>query len=140
MATISYFDAGPLREWQRWSFTHPQIGKPAPGKLFLAKNLGLTGMEVSLNILGPGRAVPFFHRHHEHEEFYLVLSGRGEFKVDGELYPVQEGSAIRIAPEGVRSWRNTGEEPMIYIVVQATAGSLKQTGIEDGEVVPYTDW
>lgn len=140
MSIVSSFNAGPLLQWKRWSFSHPQLSRPATGKLFLGEALGLTGMEVSLNILPPGVSVPFFHRHREHEELYLVLSGKGEFKVDGKLYPVEEGSAIRIAPEGVRSWRNSGEEAMVYIVIQAAEGSLAQQGIADGELVAGASW
>lgn len=140
MSVVSSFDAGPLLHWKRWSFSHPQLPKPATGKLFLSEELGLTGMEVSLNMLPPGVAVPFFHRHREHEELYLILSGKGEFKVDDQLYPVAEGSALRIAPEGVRSWRNVGDEPMIYIVIQAHQGSLARHGIADGEEVQGVSW
>lgn len=140
MSTVSCFEAGPTREWDRWLFSHPLLSGPARGKVFLAEVLGLTGMEVSLNTLQPGVSVPFFHRHHQHEELYLILAGRGEFKVDGKLYPVVEGSAIRIAPEGVRSWRNVGDEPMVYVVIQATHESLQTHGIADGEVVEGVSW
>lgn len=140
MSNVTRLDAGSIQQWERWEFKHPQLTRPAKGKLFLNEALGLTGMEASLNSLPAGAAVPFFHRHREHEELYLILSGKGEFQVDGELYAVEEGSALRIAPEGVRSWRNVGDEPMIYIVVQATHGSLTQKGIADGEVVEGLRW
>lgn len=135
MSNVTRFEAGPLREWNAWSFKHPLFAKPAPGKLFLGEKLGLDGMEVSLNTLPPGRGVPFYHRHRRHEELYLVLAGQGEFQVDSERFAVKEGSAIRIAPAGVRTWRNTGDSPLVYVVIQATQGSLEQQGIEDGEVV-----
>lgn len=140
MSNVTRLEAGPIQQWQRWEFAHPQLARPAKGKLFLNEALGLTGMEVSLNSLPAGATVPFFHRHREHEELYLILSGKGEFQVDGELYTVREGSALRIAREGVRSWRNVGDEPMTYIVVQATEGSLAQSGIGDGELVAGAGW
>lgn len=136
MSTVTRFEAGPLAHWDQWSFKHPSLHKPAPGKLFLGEKLQLTGMELSLNTLPPGRGVPFYHRHHHHEEVYVVLVGSGEFQVDDERFEVSEGSTLRVAPEGVRTWRNTGSVPLVYLVIQAVEGSLQQHEIEDGEVVP----
>lgn len=135
MSNVTRFEAGSMQDWNNWSFKHPLLPKAAPGKLFLGEKLGLDGMEVSLNTLPPGRGMPFHHRHRRHEELYLVLAGQGEFQVDGERFAVKEGSAIRIAPAGVRTWRNSGDSPLVYVVIQATQGSLEQQGIEDGEVV-----
>ncbi|MGQ9425698.1 cupin domain-containing protein [Gilvimarinus sp. F26214L] len=135
MTNFEHFEAGPLEQWSRWSFKHPALAKPAPGKLFLGDRLSLSGMEVSLNVLPPDTAVPFSHRHRLHEELYLVLSGKGEFLVDSERVPVTEGSCLRIAPRGVRTWRNNGAEPLVYVVIQARENSLECHGIEDGELV-----
>lgn len=136
MSNVTRFEAGPLAQWNSWSFKHPLLPKAAPGKLFLGNKLSLSGMEVSLNSLPPGRGMPFYHRHRQHEEVYLILSGQGEFQVDGERFAVQEGSALRIAPDGVRTWRNSGTGPLVYLVIQAVQGSLEKHVIEDGEPVP----
>lgn len=140
MVCASKFDAGPPTAWGRWQFQHPLFSRPTPGKLLLGELLGLAGMEVSLNALPPGAAMPFAHRHREHEELYLFLSGRGELRVDDESFEVTAGSCIRIAPEGARIWRNLGDEPLVYVVIQAAAtGSVR--GISDGEPCPAPeDW
>jgi len=80
--------------------------------------------------------MPFYHRHREHEELYIFLKGRGQFMVDGSVVDVQEGSVIRVAPEGVRTWRNHSQEDLYYIVIQAKAGTLQSGTIEDGVVSP----
>ena len=51
--------------------------------------------------------------------------------MDGEEFPVQEGSLIRVAPEGERSWQS-GSEDLYFICIQAEAGSLSQATLEDG--------
>lgn len=135
MSTVTRFEAGPLEQWNNWCFKHPLLSKPAPGKLFLGEKLTLSGMEISLNTLPAGSGMPFYHRHHRHEEVYIILSGTGEFQVDDERFEVREGSALRIAPAGVRAWRNTGDTALIYLVIQAVEGSLEKHEIEDGEVV-----
>jgi len=122
---------GAPAHWAEHGYTHPRLGE-VNGKVFLGESLGLSGMEVSLNALAPGGAISFLHAHHQNEELYLFLSGEGEFQVDGEVFPVAAGSAVRVAPEGLRAWRSTGTEPLTFLIVQAKAGSLEQATGRDG--------
>ena len=131
---FSSADFGAPSQWGEYVQDHPRRGK-VPGKVFLGQLLGLTGMEVSFGSLRPGTSMPFLHAHKQNEELYLVLSGEGEMQVDGERIPLRAGSAVRIAPAGLRCWRATGVEPMAYLVVQAKAGSLEQATGSDG-IVP----
>jgi len=133
---------GPLSTLDRHQFFHPSArGRGYPGKLFLKEPLALTGMEVSMNKLAAGASMPFNHRHTAHEELYIFLQGRGQFMVDGSIIDVREGTTIRVAPKGVRSWRNVSDEDMFYIVIQANDGSMKAANIEDGVMVPgKVDW
>lgn len=101
------------------------------GKYFIGRELGLTGCEVSLNRLPAGKGMPFVHSHQKNEELYIVLRGNGTFFVDGEEFPVQEGSLVRVAPEGERAWQ-AGDEDLYFICVQAEAGSLSQATLADG--------
>ena len=122
---------GPLAQWSAFRFTHPRLGE-VPGKQFIGRNLGLSGMEVSLNALAPGGAIPYLHAHKQNEELYLFLDGEGEFQVDGRIVPVRAGTALRVAPAGMRGWRNTGRVPLTFLCIQAKAGSLEQASGGDG--------
>lgn len=104
------------------------------GKTFVKEMLNTTGMEVSLGSLGVGESVPFFHHHKENEEVYIVLSGKGEFTIDGDKIAVESGSVIRIAPVASRCTHNTGNEPLIYICIQAKEGSLGGYTVTDGVI------
>lgn len=104
------------------------------GKYFIRKELGLTGCEVSLNRLPAGKGMPFVHAHKKNEEVYIVLRGKGTFFMDGEEFPIEEGSLIRVAPEGARSWK-AGDEDLYFICIQAEAGSLHQATREDGIIL-----
>ncbi|MBD0382013.1 cupin domain-containing protein [Paenibacillus sedimenti] len=108
---------------------------PIPGKYFLKDRLGLTGMEVSLNQVPEGGAIPFYHTHRENEELYLFIGGRGQLQVDGQIFEVKEGTAVRVAPEGVRTLRNNGTGDLYFIVIQVQAGSLRQWVGTDGVIV-----
>ncbi len=118
------------------SFTHQSIPGKAKGKLFLSQELNCTGSIISLNHLPPHTAMPFFHQHLNNEEVYLFIKGKGEFLIDEETIPIKEGTAIRVSPDGVRSWSNQSDEVLYYIVIQGPLNSFEsgQT-IEDGRMV-----
>ena len=135
MATFSRFEVGAMDSWDQGSFLHPRTKLMVAGKRFLREPLQLTGMELSLNRMEAGGAMPFLHRHRQNEELYLFLSGQGEFQVDGEVFPVGPGSAVRISPAGARGWRNTAAEPLIYVVIQGVEGSMPGGTVADGQRV-----
>jgi mannose-6-phosphate isomerase-like protein (cupin superfamily) len=105
------------------------------GKYFIGEELGLTGCEVSMNRLPAGKKMPFVHAHKKNEELYIVLRGSGTFFVDGEEFPIREGSLVRVAPEGERAWK-AGDEDLYFICIQTEAGSLSQATLEDGFRLP----
>lgn len=129
---FSFFDFGLFEKLDQYFFEHPKLTEGVVGKQFLKKELGLTSMEVSLNKFPAGTSMPFSHKHRENEELYLFLKGKGEFCVDGDWFEVQEGSAIRVAPNGVRTWRSSSSDELIFIVIQAKAGTLEGSSIQDG--------
>lgn len=120
-------------ELDNYSFKYEEANFFYPRKLFLKKELGLTGMEVSLNKLEPGEEVPFYHMHRENEELYIFVKGKGQFQIDGETMDISEGSVVRVAPRGIRLWRNNSSEALYYIVIQAKADSLSGSDISDGK-------
>ena len=131
----STFEIGALENIGQYSFSAKALPAAITGKKFLKEALALTGMEVSFNKFPPGAAMPFYHRHREHEELYLFLKGSGQFQIDGQMIDVKEGTAIRVAPAGVRAWRNHSDQDLYYVVIQAKVDSLPKGTIEDGVAV-----
>ena len=105
------------------------------GKAFLKDLTGATAMEFSVGSLPAGEALPFKHKHKQNEEVYVFLSGRGVITLDGEDFPVASGSVLRVAPSVVRTHRNTGDAPLVFLCFQAKAGSLEQATLDDGELI-----
>jgi uncharacterized cupin superfamily protein len=131
---FSAYDGGALQQWSGHSVELPGLGE-VRGKHFLKDLLGFTGCEISINSLPPGAGMPFHHQHKENEEVYIFIQGQGQMQIDGEIVNVKEGSIVRIAPNGLRTWRNNAKEPLVYIVIQMKANSLRQFGLGDG-VIP----
>ncbi len=129
---FSLAHVGAAHELTRYAIHHPRMSGPSAGKVFLKQVLDLTAMEISFGLIPPHKSIPFYHKHRQNEEVYLILSGAGQFRVDDQVMPISEGTAVRVAPDGVRCCRNTSDEAMFYIVIQAKAGSLENWTGTDG--------
>ena len=126
-------DLGSLSALDQFSFELPTVNFKVAGKLFLKQLLNLSSAEISINKLAPGKSLPFYHKHRLNEEIYLFIKGNGEFQVDDSVFPVSEGTVVRVDCNGQRCWRNTSEEDLYYnIVIQARAGSYDGETSEDG--------
>lgn len=106
-------------------------GLQAENRTELGGELGLTGCEISLNSYPAGKGGAFLHAHKLNEEVYIIVRGSGTFKVDGDEFPVQEGSVIRVSPAGQRALK-AGGEGLVYLCVQAQQNSLTQATMADG--------
>ena len=129
------FQAGPMEDWTQFRLEPPDVPLPAKGKLFLRNLLGSAGLEMSLNAVLPGKAIPFLHRHRENDEVYVVVGGQGQFLVDGECIDVAEGSVLRISPAAARAWRNNSDARLYFLCLQYRADSVIQGGTLDGQRV-----
>ena len=110
-------------------------GMEIQGKVFMGQTLQTTGAEISFQSFAPGNETGFLHSDETHEELYIFVSGKGEFQVDGQVFPVGEGSVVRVAPEGKRSVRNNGTEPLIMICVQYKAQTFTAQDAADGQLL-----
>lgn len=106
-----------------------------PGKVFGGQAVGATGAEFSFQIFQPGTETGFLHTHKCHEELYFFLSGEGQFQVDGEVFPIGEGSVVRVAPDGRRSVRNNGSKPLVMLCVQYRGATFTADDATDGNIL-----
>ncbi len=117
----------------QYSFEVPEKSFKFEGKVFLKQLLNLTSAEISLNNLPPQQSIPFYHKHRLNEEIYIFIRGEGEFQVDGQIFPLREGTTVRVDPQGERCLRNTSAtEELIWLVVQSRANSYTNHTIQDG--------
>lgn len=129
---FSAVDFGKLNELGDYVLSMGEI--KIPGKVFGGQTLGTKGSEFSFQIYAPGQEGGFYHTHKTHEELYFVLSGKGEYQVDGVNIPLQEGSVVRVSPEGKRTIHNNGNEPMVVLCVQYRETPFTQDDATDGVI------
>jgi mannose-6-phosphate isomerase-like protein (cupin superfamily) len=129
------FHAGPMAGWTQYRLEPPEVPFPVRGKQFVRDLIGAAGLEMSLNVIPPGKGIPFLHRHRENDEVYVVIGGRGQFLVDGECVDVAEGSVVRISPPAARAWRNNSEAPLYFLCIQYRADGVVRGRALDGQGV-----
>lgn len=106
-----------------------------PGKVFGGSLVGATGCEFSFQSFAPGTETGFLHSHKHHEELYFFLSGKGEYQVDGKVFPIGEGCVVRVAPAAKRSVRNNGTEPLVMLCVQYRSNTFTAEDATDGVIL-----
>lgn len=106
-----------------------------PGKVFGGAAIGATGCEFSMQMFQPGAETGFLHSHKKHEELYFFLAGNGEFQVDGQIFPVKEGSIVKVSPNGKRSVRNNGIVPLVMLCIQYRSDSFSEEDSTDGIIL-----
>ncbi len=125
-------DLGAFSDLKQYAYEHPIRKTVVEGKIFTGSLLKTTGAEVSFQIVPPHTGHPFLHAHKKHEEVYVVLSGSGQFQVDGQSFEIHEGTVIRVSPDGSRTYRNNSDKPMVFMCIQAMHGSLDCYDVSDG--------
>lgn len=95
--------------------------------------LDLTGCEVSVNKLPAMTSVPFVHAHTNNEELYIVIDGKGELYIDGEVVDIAKGDAFRIDPEGHRAILAL-DPGLQFICIQTQKNSLQGFTTEDAKM------
>ena len=90
-----------------------------PGEMYMttsavgAEQVALTYRRMPAETGGKGS---YGHAHKTQEELYLVLSGTLQFKLDDEILDVPARTAVRVAPEVVRSVWNEGPDDAELVI------------------------
>jgi mannose-6-phosphate isomerase-like protein (cupin superfamily) len=110
------------------------FGGRYPGEMrFLTGDLGTAQVAITHRRMPPqsGGKGGYGHRHRTQEEVYFVISGRLQFKLGDELVDVEGPTAVRVAPDVVRSIWNDSEADAELLIVSVRLDDPSS----DGEIV-----
>jgi mannose-6-phosphate isomerase-like protein (cupin superfamily) len=110
------------------------FGGAYPGSMrFLTEDLGCEQLAFTHRVMPPqsGGKGAYGHRHRTQEEIYFVISGTLQFKLENEIIDVGSGSAVRVAPQTVRSIWNEGPEEAELVICSVRLDDPRA----DGEIV-----
>ena len=101
-------------DWETWQDTTLASRSPIRWKLLITgERTDSSGLVTGIAQLPPGaQLVP---HHHEPEETYYVVSGRGEMEIDDHTTPVGPGCAIHIPANARHALRCTSSEPLFFV-------------------------
>ncbi|MDX6652373.1 MAG: hypothetical protein QOJ38_1154 [Solirubrobacterales bacterium] len=87
---------------------------------------------------GTGGRGSYGHSHKTQEEVVLVLAGKVRFKIDDDEFDAGPGTAVRLAPEAVRSIHNDGPDEAEVILV-SQRGDPREDAVKHEDFWPATD-
>jgi quercetin dioxygenase-like cupin family protein len=103
---------------------HPSVIRPEQHAVFRPDKMGKSTLFASerllvgLNAFEPGQEHAL-HAHAGMDKLYLVVSGSGEFLLDGRVLPMQEGTLL-VAPAGVpHGVRNSSTGRLVVLAALA---------------------
>jgi len=103
---------------------HPSAIRPEEHAVYRADKMGKATLFeserilVGLNCFEPGQQHSL-HAHGGLDKVYQVLTGRGEFLLEGRSIPMEAGVML-VAPQGVpHGIRNTGSERLVVLAILA---------------------
>lgn len=103
---------------------HPSAIRPEEHAVFQPDEMGKATLFssarllVGLNCFEPGQAHAL-HAHAGLDKLYVVVSGTGQFLLEGRALPMAPGQLL-VAPEGIpHGIRNSGTERLVVLAVLA---------------------
>lgn len=99
---------------------------------FPREDLGAETIGLAFHRVRAGKRQGFAHRHDEAEEVYVVVSGAGRIKLDGDVHEIGPLDAIRVAPRVARAFEAGPEDLELLAFGPRHAG--------DGEILREGFW
>ena len=101
-------------EWEGWDDPAIAARSAVRWKLLVSGERGPSaGLVTGVGEIAPGGVL--LRHHHEPEETYYVVSGRGHVEIDGERTDVAPGTAVFIPPNARHALRCAGGEPLVFV-------------------------
>jgi mannose-6-phosphate isomerase-like protein (cupin superfamily) len=99
---------------------------------FPYRDLEAETIGMAFHRVKPGQRQGFAHRHNQAEEIYVVISGAGRIKLDGDVCEIGPLDAVRVAPTVARAFE-AGDQGLELI-----AFGPRHEG--DGEIIREDFW
>jgi len=84
---------------------------------FRGQTQGTKDVLTAVAVVQPGKAVHRAHRHAE-EEYLVLVTGSGKWSLSGKESPAKRGDILYAEPWVYHGLTNTGDEPLIFVVVR----------------------
>ena len=101
-------------DWEGWDDPAIAAGSTVRWKPLVDGDRGPSrGLVTGVAEIAPGGVLP--RHHHEPEETYYVLSGRGVVEIDDTRTEIGPGTAVFIPPSAEHALYCVGAEPLVFL-------------------------
>ncbi|MCY4097820.1 MAG: dimethylsulfonioproprionate lyase family protein [Rhodospirillales bacterium] len=101
-------------DWNVWGHTGLADGSGIRWKLLLSgERTDTVGIVTGIAEIPPGVRLPLHH--HEPEETYYIVSGRGRIEIGGQTTEVGPGCAVYIPSNAPHAFQCVGVEPLVFV-------------------------
>ena len=101
-------------DWESWDDPDIAAAHPNRWKLLITGERGpSSGLVTGIAECPTGTSLPLHH--HEPEETYYVISGRGHIEIDGHAAEIGPGSAVYIPSNAKHTVRCISSEPLVFV-------------------------
>ncbi len=101
-------------EWESWEDPNIAAKSPVRWKLLISSDrCQSSGIVTGIAEVSPDTSLLLHH--HEPEETYYVISGKGYMKIDDCEGQLEPGTAVFIPPNSKHTVSCTGTEPLVFI-------------------------
>lgn len=90
---------------------------------FRGETAQTTAALVAVAVVQPGKAVHRAHRHAE-EEYLVLVTGEGTWQIGEKQFPARKGDILYAEPWVYHGLVNTGNEPLVFVVVRYQSKGL----------------
>lgn len=107
----------PTRVFNASEFLLPSEGEPVRSVVTESPDAAVVAW-----IVQPGQTISL-HRHPEGQDTWVVLSGRGEYRLDtqGSTQPIAAGDVVVAHRDEAHGVHNHGPEPLVFVSVVSPA-------------------
>ncbi len=101
-------------DWEGWDDPALAARSGVRWKLLVCADRGPSaGLVTGVGEVAPGGT--HLRHHHEPEETYYVVSGKGRVEIDDVRTDVGPGTAVFIPPNATHALHCTGAEPLVFV-------------------------
>ena len=101
-------------QWEGWDDPAVAARSAVRWKVLISGDCGWSaGLVTGVAEIAPGGML--LRHHHEPEETYYVVSGRGQVEIAGVRTAVGPGTAVFIPPNASHALHCTGTEPLVFV-------------------------
>jgi mannose-6-phosphate isomerase-like protein (cupin superfamily) len=101
-------------------------------RYFTGETSGSKDVLTAVAVVNPGKTVHKAHRHAE-EEYLMLVHGSGTWSVAGKEMPAKRGDILYAEPWVYHGVTNTGNDPLIFVVVRYNSKGVKPPPRPDNE-------